>query len=181
MEGLFFLINLLAASVIILSWAGNEYSPRKISLEAHVFSIVPSVANLAIMMFGHYLLAYIVLMLTPVAMLISIFYLGHIISVRYKTGYKYYNVREEAEKIKSAIETKVLKIPQKTDENGMLLDPVTSKKVAQMLLEQEGIDIGHKRITIPEAIKEVGEYTAEVRLYTTDVTAGLKLEITGIS
>jgi ribosomal protein L9 len=179
MEGFFSFLNLLAASVIIMSWVGNEYSPRKISLEAYVVSLALPAINLAIMLFGHYLMAYVVLMLTPVAILISIFHLGHIIYVRVKTGYKYYKVKEAAEAIKASLETKVLKISQKTDEGGILLDSVTKKEVAQVLLEQEGISINRKKITFPETINKVGEHTAEIRLHT-DVTAVLRLEIAGL-
>ena len=86
---------------------------------------------------------------------------------------------EEAKAMKAVLEEKVLKISQKTGEGGRLFGSVTNKEVAQVLLEQEGIDIDRKKITIPEAIKKVGEYTAEIRLHT-DVSAGLKLEITSL-
>ena len=86
---------------------------------------------------------------------------------------------EEAKAMKAVLEAKVIKISQKTGEGGRLFGSVTNKEVAQMLLEQEGIDIDRKKITIPETIKKVGEYTAEIKLHT-DVSAGLKLEITSI-
>jgi large subunit ribosomal protein L9 len=87
---------------------------------------------------------------------------------------------EEARAMKSVLEEKVLKISQKTGESGRLFGSVTNKEVAQILLEQEGIDIDRKKITMPEAIKKIGEYTAEVRLHT-DVTADLKMEISGLN
>jgi len=86
---------------------------------------------------------------------------------------------EDARAMKSVLEEKVIKISQKTGEGGRLFGSVTNKEVAQMLLEQEGIDIDRKKITIPEAIKKVGEYTVDVRLHT-DVAAGLKLEISSL-
>lgn len=86
---------------------------------------------------------------------------------------------EEAKAMKAVLEEKVLKISQKTGEGGRLFGSVTNKEVAQILLEQEGIDIDRKKITIPEVIKKVGEYTVDIRLHT-DVTAGLKLEITSL-
>lgn len=87
---------------------------------------------------------------------------------------------EEARAMKAVLEEKVLKISQKTGESGRLFGSVTNKEVAQILLEQEGIDIDRKKITMPEAIKKIGEYTAEVRLHT-DVTADLKMEISGLN
>jgi len=87
---------------------------------------------------------------------------------------------EDARAMKDVLESKVLKISQKTGEGGRLFGSVTNKEVAQVLLEQEGIDIDRKKITIPEAIKKVGEYTADIRLHT-DVTAGLKLEIASLN
>ena len=86
---------------------------------------------------------------------------------------------EEAKAMKAALEEKVLKISQKTGEGGRLFGSVTNKEVAQILLEQEGIDIDRKKITLPEVIKKVGEHTAEIRLHT-DVTAVLKLEIASL-
>jgi large subunit ribosomal protein L9 len=86
---------------------------------------------------------------------------------------------EEAKAMKTLLEEKTIKISQKTGEGGRLFGSVTNKEVAQVLLEQEGIDIDRKKITIPETIKKVGEYTAEIRLHT-DVTAGLRLEVTGL-
>ena len=87
---------------------------------------------------------------------------------------------EEAKVMKAVLEDKVLKISQKTGEGGRLFGSVTNKEVAQVLKEQENIDIDRKKITIPETIKKTGEYIAEIRLHT-DVTASLKLEITSLS
>ena len=87
---------------------------------------------------------------------------------------------EEAKAMKAVLESKLLKISQKTGEGGRLFGSVTNKEVAQVLLEQEGIEIDRKKITIPEAIKKTGEYVAEIRLHT-DVTANLKLEISSLS
>jgi len=87
---------------------------------------------------------------------------------------------EDARAMKAVLEEKTLQISQKTGDGGRLFGSVTNKEVAQILLEQEGIDIDRKRITIPEVIKKVGEHTAEIRLHT-DVTAVLKLEIKSLN
>jgi len=83
---------------------------------------------------------------------------------------------EDARAMKTDLESRSITIGQKTGEGGRLFGSVTNKEVAQVLLEQEGIDIDRKKITIPEAIKKTGEYSAEIRLHT-DVTAQLKLQV----
>jgi len=83
---------------------------------------------------------------------------------------------EEARTLKTVLESKTVNISQKTGEGGRLFGSVTNKEVAAALLNQEGIEIDRKKITISEAIKKVGEYRAEIRLHT-DVTAGLKLMV----
>ena len=87
---------------------------------------------------------------------------------------------EDARAMKVTLEEKTLQISQKTGGGGRLFGSVTNKEVAQILLEQEGIDIDRKKITIPEAIKKTGEHIAEIRLHT-DVTAILKLEVKSLS
>jgi len=83
---------------------------------------------------------------------------------------------EAARDLKELLETKTVTIAQKTGEGGRLFGSVTNKEVAQHLLDQEGIDIDRRKITIPETIKQVGEHVAEIRLHT-DVVATLKLLI----
>ena len=87
---------------------------------------------------------------------------------------------EEARALKAVLESKTIKISQKTGEGGRLFGSVTNKEVAAALLEQEGIEIDKKKITISEAIKKVGEYSAEIKLHT-DVMAALKLLVTDIA
>jgi len=86
---------------------------------------------------------------------------------------------EDARAMKTDLESRSITIGQKTGEGGRLFGSVTNKEVAQILLEQEGIDIDRKKITIPEAIKKTGEYSAEIRLHT-DVTAQLTLQVVAL-
>jgi len=83
---------------------------------------------------------------------------------------------EDARAMKAMLESKTIKISQKTGEGGRLFGSVTNKEVAQALKDQENIEIDRKKITITDAIKKVGEYHAEIKLHT-DVAAKLKLEI----
>jgi len=86
---------------------------------------------------------------------------------------------EDARALKALIESKTISIAQKTGEGGRLFGSVTNKEVAQVLKDQEGIDIDRKKITIPEVIKTVGEYSADIRLHT-DVTAKLSLVVAAL-
>lgn len=86
---------------------------------------------------------------------------------------------EDARAMKALLESKTINLSQKTGEGGRLFGSVTNKEVAAALLAQEGIDIDRKKITLPEAIKKVGEYGAEIRLHT-DVSARLTLVVSSV-
>jgi len=86
---------------------------------------------------------------------------------------------EDAKALKVVLESKSITFAQKTGEGGRLFGSVTNKEVAQALLDQEGIEIDRKKITIPEAIKKTGEYDAEIKLHT-EVSARLKLVVSSI-
>ncbi|MDR1689779.1 MAG: 50S ribosomal protein L9 [Clostridiales bacterium] len=84
---------------------------------------------------------------------------------------------EEAMAQAKTLEEKVIQVQVKTGENGKLFGSVTSNEIASALNSQFGISIDRKKITLPEAIKSVGEATAEVKLHA-KVTAKIKIEVT---
>ena len=86
---------------------------------------------------------------------------------------------EDARATKEMLESKTISIAQKTGDGGRLFGSVTNKEVAQALLDQEGIEIDRKKITISDTIKKTGEYAVDVRLHT-DVAAKLKLMIVSL-
>ena len=83
---------------------------------------------------------------------------------------------ERAREMKTLLESKAITLALKTGGSDRLFGSVTNKEVAAALQSQEGIEIDRKKITIPDNIKTLGEYKAEVRLHT-DVTANLTLVI----
>jgi len=85
----------------------------------------------------------------------------------------------DAKGMKETLEGKTIKLAFKTGGGNKLFGSVTNKEVATALLEQENIDIDRRKITLTDAIKTLGEHTAEVKLHT-DVTATLKLEIVSL-
>jgi len=57
-----------------------------------------------------------------------------------------------------------LNFQRRVGEHGMLYGSVTSMDIAEALKER-GYEIDRRRIRLPEAIKEVGEYSVQVRLH----------------
>jgi len=69
--------------------------------------------------------------------------------------------KELAKKIKDIILT--LKV--KAGDNGKLFGSITSKDVAEGMKTQYKLEIDKKRLVMPEAIKSVGTFEVEVKLY----------------
>ncbi|MCL2621213.1 MAG: 50S ribosomal protein L9 [Defluviitaleaceae bacterium] len=85
----------------------------------------------------------------------------------------------DAKGMKDTLESKTIKLALKTGGGDKLFGSVTNKEVAAALLEQENIDIDRRKITLPDAIKTLGQHKAEVKLHT-EITATLKLEIVSL-
>ncbi len=69
--------------------------------------------------------------------------------------------KELANKIKNITVT----IKVKAGENGKLFGSITSKDVAEILKTQHKLDIDKKKLVMPDAIKSIGTFEAEVKLY----------------
>lgn len=61
--------------------------------------------------------------------------------------------------------------------DGKLYGSVTSKDIADQLSAQHGIDVDKRKITLPDAIKSFGKYTADVKLYT-EVSGKINIVVT---
>jgi large subunit ribosomal protein L9 len=55
-----------------------------------------------------------------------------------------------------------LKIGAKTGTSGKIFGSVTSVQIARAIKEQKGYEIDRRRITLPEDIKELGTYKANI-------------------
>ncbi|MCL2575221.1 MAG: 50S ribosomal protein L9 [Defluviitaleaceae bacterium] len=82
---------------------------------------------------------------------------------------------EDAKALKTVLEGKTIELALKTGGGEKLFGSVTNKEIAEALAAA-GVDVDRKKITIPEAIKTLGEHKAEARLHT-DVTAIISLVI----
>ncbi|WP_265445707.1 50S ribosomal protein L9 [Acetivibrio straminisolvens] len=80
--------------------------------------------------------------------------------------------KELAEKLKNIVVT----LKAKAGENGKLFGSMTSKDVSDYLKKQHKLDIDKKKINLPESIKSLGTYEADVKLYP-GVSAKLTVKI----
>lgn len=86
------------------------------------------------------------------------------------------------EEINAAKETaaklngKTVTIKAKAGSNGKLFGSVTSKEIASEIASSLGIEIDRKKMSVAD-IKNFGEYTAEIKLYT-GITAKITVKVT---
>lgn len=73
--------------------------------------------------------------------------------------------KEAANQIKGKLSKIMLTIKVKAGENGKIFGSITSKEIATELKNQYHIEIDKKKIGLKEAIKELGEFTVEIKLY----------------
>ncbi|MEM1324785.1 MAG: 50S ribosomal protein L9 [Bacteroidota bacterium] len=82
----------------------------------------------------------------------------------------------EQEAIKAKIESKTLTIGAKAGTSGKIFGSVTNVQLGQALESELGVDIDRRLIQIADEVKELGEYTANVKLHK-KVNAELKFEV----
>lgn len=63
-------------------------------------------------------------------------------------------------------------VKEKCGETGRLFGSVTSAEIARAIMDQHGIEIDKKKIVMPEHIKDLGEFTMQVKVH-----AGISAEI----
>jgi len=80
--------------------------------------------------------------------------------------------KEIAERLNSA----VIRIGAKSGTSGKIFGSVTNVQLAQALKEQLDMDIERRRIELRDEVKEVGTYTADLRLHK-DVEAVINFEV----
>jgi large subunit ribosomal protein L9 len=74
------------------------------------------------------------------------------------------------------LEGQTLKIGVKAGTSGKIFGSVTSVQIAAALKDQLDLDIERKKIHLPEEIKEVGSYTADLHLHK-ELTAKIAFEL----
>ena len=81
-----------------------------------------------------------------------------------------------AKDLESRIGAAKVELKIKAGESGKTFGSVSSKEIAQALMEQCGIEVDKKKIVLPEAIKTFGTQEVAIKLHK-DVTAKLKVVV----
>lgn len=71
----------------------------------------------------------------------------------------------EYQKMASSLEGKSIEIAVKAGTSGKIFGSVTNIQIANALKDQLGMDIERKKISIPEEIKNLGDYKAVITFY----------------
>ncbi len=91
--------------------------------------------------------------------------------------HKLEKIKKEAEAVAEVLANAELRIPAKASESGKIYGSVNNIQIANAIKEAKNIEIDRKQIAInEESIKEVGHYTAKVRLHK-EVAVEVKFEV----
>ena len=73
--------------------------------------------------------------------------------------------KAEAEKIAAELAEKNIVIKTKSGDGGRLFGSITSKDIADAVKDQLGMDIDKKKIQMTKAVKQIGHFDVEIKLY----------------
>ncbi|MBR9921886.1 MAG: 50S ribosomal protein L9 [Bacteroidetes bacterium] len=82
----------------------------------------------------------------------------------------------EIQAIAEKLSNEVLKIGAKSGTSGKIFGSVTSVQIIKALKEHFDIDIERRKVIMPDEVKTLGEYEAELKLHP-DVEAKVKFEV----
>jgi large subunit ribosomal protein L9 len=83
---------------------------------------------------------------------------------------------DEYKAMAAKMEGQTLKIGVKAGTSGKIFGSVTNVQIAAALKDQLDLDIERKKIHLPEEVKEVGSYTADLHLHK-ELTAKIAFEL----
>ena len=86
--------------------------------------------------------------------------------------------KAEAEKTAASLRGKVITVTVKCGDKGRLYGSVTTQEVADALQEQHNVKVDKRKIELSDAIPQVGDYEAVVKVYP-EISAKMKLKVTG--
>ena len=72
---------------------------------------------------------------------------------------------DEYQEMASKIQSEVLTIGAKAGTSGKIFGSVTNVQIAQVLKEKLGIDVDRRKIDIPEEVKSLGTYQANINFH----------------
>ena len=73
----------------------------------------------------------------------------------------------EYQAMAARLEGQTLKIGVKAGATGKIFGSITNVQIASQLREQFDIDVERKKVELPEEIKEIGSYTAQIHFHST--------------
>ena len=79
-----------------------------------------------------------------------------------QSGKKEAKLLAEINNVISVLKSSPLKIGAKTGTSGKIFGSVTSLQITRAIRDQKGYEIDRKRITIPDEVKELGSYKAQI-------------------
>ncbi|MDD3303505.1 MAG: 50S ribosomal protein L9 [Clostridia bacterium] len=86
---------------------------------------------------------------------------------------------DEAEKNKEIIEKSFVEFKHKVGDGGKLFGSITEKEIAEEVKKKFKLDIDKKKIVINMPIKQLGNYSVDVKLYE-GIIAKLKIVVVGM-
>ena len=86
--------------------------------------------------------------------------------------------KAEFEQIAAVLKGQGLKIGAKAGASGKIFGSVTNVQIAAALKEQFDLDVDRRKVKLPEDIKVLGEYTAELLLHP-EVEIKINFEVVG--
>ncbi len=84
--------------------------------------------------------------------------------------------KEEYQEMVEKLTDQVLKIGVKAGTSGKIFGSVTNVQIAQALKDQFDVDVDRRKIVVPEDIKEMGTYTAQLNLHK-EVNGEIRFEL----
>ena len=103
--------------------------------------------------------------------------LKELAEIKKQQSFKEEKLRKEAADNVEKLTALTIKVGAKAGENGKIFGSVSNIQISEALKAQ-GFDIERKNIEINgEAIKQLGTYTAKVRLFKNEVVANLNFEV----
>ena len=105
---------------------------------------------------------------------------NHFSAIKKKLQKKIEVERQDAETLKSTVEGLSIDIAMKAQENGKLYGSVNAGSIVDAVNDQHKVQLSRRQISLPGAIKQVGEYNIDIQL-PHSVVAQIKLNIQALA
>jgi large subunit ribosomal protein L9 len=84
----------------------------------------------------------------------------------------------EINKVREVLSQGAVKVGAKTGTSGKIFGSVTAIQIARAIREQKGYEIDRRRIVIPDEVKEIGTYKAQID-FGKDNVVDMEFEVVG--